>query len=236
MPEPGISEIEAENGPTRDSIPILSHVAKPAAADVTSRQLDVIDAKQQKRGSKPPAWLSFAEVKAFMAVISSPRDRAIWSVMYHRGLRASEVGLLQMRDYTAPTINERTGRLYVRRLKDSDSKIYILTKPEDKAMRAWMKVRGAWEGPIFPSSRRRPISRKRLDALDKRYGELAGIPKESRHCHAWKHTCGVHLLLQGLGLDQVKDWLGHRNIQNTMIYLQVANIRLDAAAEKLANW
>jgi len=46
--------------------------------------------------------------------------------------------------------------------------------------------------------------------------------------------CGVHLLLQGLGVDQVKDWLGHRNIQNTMVYLRVANLRLDA--EKLVNW
>jgi len=37
-----------------------------------------------------------------------------------------------------------------------------------------------------------------------------------------------------LGVDQVKDWLGHRNIQNTMVYLRVANLRLDA--EKLVNW
>ena len=48
-----------------------------------------------------------------------------------------------------------------------------------------------------------------------------------------KHSCGVHPLQQGLGVYQVKDWLVHRN---TMVYLQVANIRLDAAAEKLVNW
>jgi type 1 fimbriae regulatory protein FimB len=226
MAEPGINEIEAQIDPIRDRIPILSHVDKAAA----------IDAKQAKRGSKPLAWLSMSEIKSLMAVIVAPRDRAIWSVAYHRGLRASEVGLLQMRDYTPPTINERTGKLYVRRLKDSDSKIYQLTKPENKELRAWLRVRGDYDGPIFPSSRRRPISRKRLDALMKWYGELAALPPELRHFHALKHSCGVHLLLQGLGVDQVKDWLGHRNIQNTMIYLRVANIRLDAAAEKLVNW
>jgi integrase len=171
-----------------------------------------------------------------MAAIGSARDRAIFSVAYHRGLRASEVGMLQMRDYTPPTINERAGKLYCRRLKDSDSKIYQLTKPEHKELRAWLKVRGAHDGPIFPSSRRSGISRKRLDALMKRYGKAAGIPPDLRHFHALKHSCGVHLLLQGLGVDQVKDWLGHRNIQNTMAYLKVANIRLDAAAEKLVNW
>jgi integrase len=58
-----------------------------------------------------------------------------------------------------------------------------------------------------------------------------------RHLHALKHSCGVHLLLQGLGVDQVRDWLGHRNVQNTMAYLlKVANTRLNTAAEKLVNW
>ena len=51
------------------------------------------------------------------------------------------------------------------------------------------------------------------------YGKLAAIPKELHHFHALQHA-----------------WLGHRNINNTMVYLRVANIRLDAAAEKLANW
>jgi hypothetical protein len=58
-----------------------------------------------------------------------------------------------------------------------------------------------------------------LDVLMTHYGKLAAIPKELHHFHALQHA-----------------WLGHRNINNTMVYLSVANIRLDAAAEKLANW
>lgn len=213
--EPRINDIESENDPQRDRITIMS---------------------RSRRGPKRALFLSMAEVKRLMAAISSPRDRALFSVAYHRGLRASEIGMLQMRDYTPPTINERTGRLYCQRLKDSDSKIYSLTRPEQKELRAWLRVRGDHEGPIFASRKRAGISRSRLDVLMKVYGAAAGIPPELRHFHALKHSCGVHLLLQGLGVDQVKDWLGHRNIQNTMVYLQVANIRLDAAAEKLVNW
>jgi integrase/recombinase XerD len=192
-----------------------------------------------KRGVKALFFLSFSEMAALLRAITgltAVRDRAIFSVAYHRGLRASEVGMLRMRDYTPPSINERAGKLYCRRLKDSDSKIYQLTKPEHKDLRAWLRLRGDYEGPIFPSSRNKGISRKRLDALMKRYGKAAGIPPELRHFHTLKHSCGVHLLLQGLGVDQVKDWLGHRNIQNTLAYLKVANIRLDAAAERLVNW
>src|ERR1044072_5666059 len=34
---------------------------------------------------------------------------------------------------------------------------------------------------LFPSRRNLPISRKRLDALIKRYEELAGLPKDKQH-------------------------------------------------------
>jgi integrase len=143
--EPRINDLKAENGLGLDTITIMSNPEKLAAKIVA------IDEKQRRRGVKPLAFLSVAEVKSLMAVILKPRDRAIFSVAYHRGLRASEVGMLQMRDYTPPNINARTGSLYCRRLKDSDSKIYSLTRPEQRELRACLRLRGDKEGPIFTS-------------------------------------------------------------------------------------
>jgi N6-adenosine-specific RNA methylase IME4 len=34
----------------------------------------------------------------------------------------------------------------------------------------------------------------------------------------------------------IRDWLGHRNVQNTMLYLEVTNKARDAAAESLRDW
>jgi len=45
------------------------------------------------------------------------RDRAIFQVALHAGLRASEVGMLQMRDYQPKATVQGMDRLYVRRLK-----------------------------------------------------------------------------------------------------------------------
>jgi integrase len=239
-----INDLASNPDTTRDKITEMTHLETgleppcPVVADMPAKS---------KRGKSAITFLSQGELQSLFAAIDasargaratrlSVRDRAIFSVAYRRGLRASEVGMLQMRDFTPATINERTGRLYVRRLKDSDSKLYQMTKPEYKDLRAWLRLRGEHEGPIFSSGHRQPISRQRLDALMKRYGKAAGIPRELRHFHTLKHSCGVHLLLAGLGVDQVQDWLGHRNIQNTMIYLRVANIRLNAAAEKLVNF
>ena len=171
------------------------------------------------------------EMQRFFSVIDSARDRAIFRVMYHAGLRASEIGLLEMRDY-AP----RTDRLMVDRLKGSNSGEHHLNREELRALKAWLKIRGSAPGAIFPSKKRRPIGRKMLDVLVKDYGARAGWPLKLRHCHSFKHACCTHLLSKGFNVEQVQDWVGHANIANTMIYARVTNSRRDQMGKALADW
>jgi integrase len=147
---------------------------------------------------------------------------------YHAGLRASEVGRLELRDY-----NAKTERIYVHRLKRSNSGEHHLCREESKALRAWLKQRGGVPGAIFLSNRRSPIRRSMLDVLMKKYGTWAGIPPELCHFHILKHPCAIHLMSKGFHPDQVQDWIGHANIQNTMIYARTTNVRRDEMAEQL---
>lgn len=178
-----------------------------------------------------PKYLTTEEIEAFFAVIEDVRDRAIFRVAYHRGLRASEVGLLQLVDYRA-----RAGRLYVRRLKGSNSGEFPLTDVENRAVKEWLIERGMEPGPLFPSRNRNPLSRDRLDELMKNYCRLAGVPAEKAHMHSLKHACGTHLSEMGKDVAVIRDWLGHRNVQNTMIYLEVTDKARDAAAESVRDW
>jgi integrase len=179
------------------------------------------------------AYLTEAEVNAlFAAAARSPRDLAILRVTYHRGLRASEVGLLQLSDF-----DERSERLTFRRLKGSIGGIYHLTANESRVLRAWLRVRGDQPGPLFPGRTcDRGISRQQLDVLIKRYGEAAGIPQDKRHMHALKHSCGTHLFERGENIEDVQDHLGHRNIQNTLIYAKITNPRRQARDRRLRDW
>jgi type 1 fimbriae regulatory protein FimB/type 1 fimbriae regulatory protein FimE len=151
--------------------------------------------------------------------------------MYHAGLRASEIGLLEMRDYSP-----RTDRLMVTRLKGSNSGEHHLCREEARALKAWLKERGNAPGVIFGSKKGGPISRKRLDVLVKEYAARAGWPGKLRHCHTFKHACCTHLLSKGFNVEQVQDWVGHANIQNTMIYARVTNSRRDQMGKALADW
>ena len=74
-----------------------------------------------------------------------------------------------------------------------------------------------------------------LDVLMKRYGAAAGIPPDLRHFHILKHSCATHLLDKGYAVERVQDWLGHVNIQNTMIYGHITNERRTQMAEELRN-
>src|SRR5664279_3821590 len=100
--------------------------------------------KRRRRHKDGPPFLQFDEVARLFVVIHSPRDRAIFRLAYHAGLRASEVGDLQMRDWDA-----KTERIHVRRLKGSHSGTHHLCKEEARAFRAWLKARGPAPGPIF---------------------------------------------------------------------------------------
>ena len=95
--------------------------------------------------------------------------------------------MLQLRDY-----DPKAAKIFVHRLKGSNSGEHHLVREEARALRAWLKVRGPFPGPIFLSKQKRPIDRTMLHLLMKKYGAAAGIPPHLRHFHVLKHcplTC-----------------------------------------------
>jgi integrase len=188
------------------------------------------------RRDDTPDFLSEAEWERLYRAIDKPRDRAIFQIAYHAGLRASEVGLLQMRDYQPRATLNGMDRIYVHRLKGSRSGDHHLAREEAKALRAWLKLRGDHPGIIFSSNRGRPISRYQLHKLMRQYATVAELPDHLRHFHVLKHTCATHLLSRGMHVDQVQDWIGHANIQNTMKYARITNVRREEMAKMLEGW
>lgn len=174
-------------------------------------------------------YLTEEELRALFSVIKDARDRAIFALAFGRGMRASEVGLLRLESY-----KPKTGRLFVRRLKGSVSQDYRLTSDEEKALRAWLRVRGKVPGVLFPGYKHKGIGRRMLDRMMKEYGALAEIPEEKRHFHVLKHSIGTLLGSRGEVPQLVQDHLGHASIQSTMIYLHVTPKARDELADRLS--
>jgi len=177
-------------------------------------------------------YLTEAELTRFMSRVSAEqngynraRNAAIFTLMYWRGLRASEIGKFKLSSW-----RQESGRLYVERLKGSLTSEPLLSPAENRVLKAWIRVRGHSPGPLFPSREGgKGIQRGMLHVLFVRYATAADIPQDLRHCHVLKHSIGTHLMGK-LSLDKVQAWLGHRDPRSTAVYAQFRSLELDKAA------
>jgi site-specific recombinase XerD len=184
--------------------------------------------KKPRRKDRIIQALTQDEVRCLFNVITTKRDRVLFRVAYRHGLRASEIGLLSRSD-----ADLRTGRLTVHRLKGSLSGVYPMQPDTQKLLKAYLKSREDVSPYLFISNRQAPITRYTLWHLMQTYGKAADLPPEKRTFHILKHSIATHLLDAGADLAFVRDWLGHANIQNTLIYARVTTVKRDTEARRL---
>jgi integrase len=191
---------------------------------------------RKRRLRKLVAYLTVPEKDRFFKAIESVRDRAIFRLLYHHGLRASEIGALDLSHFRQGTKLE-LDRIYIKRLKGSISGECAMIPSAALAMRAWVRKRGYREGPLFPSRQKGRITRCRIYQLMRKYCEAAGIPKEKAHPHTMKHSCCTHLLSdQRESIVDVQKHVGHASIQNTLIYAAMTDEATEARAKRLREW
>ena len=173
-------------------------------------------------------FLTQDECKRLFATITAKRDRALFRLSYRHGLRASEVGLLQRTD-----LDMKQGRITIHRLKGSHAGIYPIQPDTLKLLRSYLRSRTDQSPYLFISRLNTPIDRRTLWRLMHDYATTAKLPPNKHKFHSLRHSIATHLLEAGADVSFVRDWLGHANIQNTMIYAQLTNPTRDATARKV---
>jgi integrase len=195
----------------------------------------VITPKMARVTEDDEAWtfLSAEEIaRLFGALEQSERPdfyRAWYAVAIYGGLRLAEVKGLRWEDV-------KDGELRVRRsarggqprpLKERSSRRNVpMLRPLIDALHAWQRHGGAVKvhGPVFPSDH--GLYGNSYDAAwETVWRARCGCRPSARH-HDLRHTCGSHLMMgtwgHALDLHQVRDWLGHSNIQTTQRYAHLA--------------
>lgn len=162
--------------------------------------------------------LTHAELGRLFAVITDLRDQALFLVAYRHALRASEVSQMEMTD-----LDFLNTRIKIRRVSRGFDHHHPLQKDEVATLKRYLKTRNDESIVLFLGVQGNSISRRGLDWLMKSYGELAKVPKSKRHFHALKHSVATHLLSAGADLRYVHEWLGHKALENTALYLYLAS-------------
>lgn len=172
-------------------------------------------------------YLTQEEMKRLFNAIQrggSKRDRAMFKVIYDYSLRASEVGLLRVED-----VDLSRRKIMVRRLKSGLDGEKLIKSDTARILTAYLEERDDFYLALFPSRRKRPISRQQLDFLFRRYARKAKLPEDKRHVHTLRHSIATHLLDAGLSIVYVQDHLGHVSIATTAIYARITDKKRDEA-------
>ena len=146
------------------------------------------------------------------------RDASMILVAYRHGLRASEVCDLQWQQ-----IELSEGRLHVHRVKNGTPSVHPIRGDEIRALR---KLRRSYptDAYVFISERGGPISPIGFHRLVQRLGEAAKMPFPI-HPHMLRHACGFKLANDGRDTRALQHYLGHKNIQHTVRYTEMASDR-----------
>jgi integrase len=165
-------------------------------------------------------YLTANEVEDLMATARKSsryghRDASMILIAYRHGLRASEICDLQWHQ-----VELNAGRLHVRRTKRGTPSVHPIQGDELRALRRLQREQPA--GPyIFMSERGGPITPKSFHTLILRLGERAGMAFPI-HPHMLRHGCGYALANAGHDTRAIQAWMGHKNIQHTVRYTELA--------------
>src|SRR5258706_7080408 len=150
-------------------------------------------------------------IEKFFSKIKSIRDKAMFSVMYHYGLRASEVGLLTLED-----IDLNNNRIFIKALKNGISGQNLLSPQVKRHIIAYLESerlkKRTLRKELFLSQKDHPISATQIYRLFRRYAKKAKFPQDRQHPHTLRHSVAVHLAEAGLSVFEVKEHLRHRKV------------------------
>lgn len=158
------------------------------------------------------------------------RDRCLFDIIYRHSLRRIEATWLRR-----AWLNN--GRIWIKRAKNGISQEYDLHPDSKIILNLYFNQRGKDGNPFLfiskESGNKNSISTELIYCLFKKYAEMAGISLDKQFVHTLRHSIAVHLLNSGWNLGDVQDWLGHKDIKNTMVYAKISNIRRKQQFQKL---
>jgi integrase len=165
-------------------------------------------------------YLTEREVERLMAAARKSgryghRDATMILLAFRHGLRASELC-----DLLWSQVELAAGRLHVRRAKSGTPSVHPLQGDELRALRRLQREQQP-SSHVFTTERGGPMTPKGFNTLFRRVGERAAMPFPV-HPHMLRHACGYALANAGHDTRALQAYLGHRNIQHTVRYTELA--------------
>ena len=183
-----------------------------------------------------PAVLSIEEVRRFLASATPLHNQVYFTTVYSLGLRLQEALSLQVSDIDGPRL-----QVHVHRGKGAKDRYVPLPEDTLTLLRTYWKTHRhtTW---LFPatgrdqkhsSSATSPMRRTSVQGAFRTAKHRAGITKTGVAIHTLRHSYATHLLEAGVNPRLIQRYLGHTQLETTMIYLHLTHKGHEDAYERL---
>jgi site-specific recombinase XerD len=191
--------------------------------NVLKRQWHTLELIHAKREQRLPTVLSVKEVRSILNTVNTPQNKAYLTTVYSCGLRLQEALNLQVSDIDAERM-----RIHVHRGKGAKDRFVPLPTSTLHTLRGYWKLhrnalwifprlgRSGKEGPSATT----PMNKASVQGALRRVLKQLNIKKRVS-IHTLRHSYATHLLEAGVNIRRIQQYLGHRSLNTTMIYLHL---------------
>jgi len=201
--------------------------------DILSLPAEKIKLPRLKTEDRVVKFLTLEQIKKLLETpeisnITGLRDRAILETLFSTGLRVAELVSLNREQIK---ITPETTELEVVVIgKGNRPRPVYFSKRAIKWLKKYLETRQDKEKALFinykgPKNSPKRLSARSIENIVKKYAILAGIPIFTSP-HTLRHSFATDLLMRGVDLRTIQEFLGHKNIGTTQIYAHLTSRKL----------
>jgi integrase/recombinase XerD len=183
-----------------------------------------------------PAVLSLEEGQRLLQAATPFHNQVYFTTVYRLGLRLHEALFLQVSD-----IDGQRLQVHVHRGKGAKDRYVPLPADTLALLRSYWKTHRhkTW---LFPATGRdhthsptaaSPMSRSSVQGAFRKAKQRAGLTKTGVAIHTLRHSYATHLLEAGVNPRLIQRYLGHTQLETTMVYLHLTHKGQEEAYERL---
>ncbi|MFC2043186.1 tyrosine-type recombinase/integrase [Chloroflexota bacterium] len=181
----------------------------------TPRRLPRPLSAEQVRRLERSIQTAITEAKTDSKRVLTVRDLACFYLLWHCGLRISEVCSLRLND-----IDMEARKLFIRNSKDRKDRITYMSDTATLAVQQHLAIRPFQDSVYLFTTQRGALHPRSLQRRLSHYRQQCGVPVTAQRL---RHTFASQMLTAGMPVSSLQRYLGHEYLDTTMVYAEVSD-------------
>ena len=182
-----------------------------------------------RTNKEDPPMMTVEQVHKCIKVARGYRNKALIAVMYDCALRLIETVNLNRED-----VNFDKAEITVRRRKGGHGQILRINEYPLELLETYLESRIDRHPALFVGRFGR-LNESTIRKICYAVGRSAKLPFEL-HPHVLRHARAIHMRQAGVPIETIRDFLGHVNIQTTLIYARFSTADVREFAKSSGIW